>query len=54
MRQLRIEIKGYSEDERKDFTKLVFQNIITDVQALISAMGTLQIDYVDDRNLVRA
>ncbi|XP_068430931.1 guanine nucleotide-binding protein subunit alpha-14-like [Clinocottus analis] len=45
---------GYSEADRKGFTRLVFQNIVTAVQALIHAMKTLKIDYIDDENISHA
>lgn len=45
--------RGYSEADRTGFTRLVFQNIVTAIQALIEAMRTLQIDYIDDQNIVR-
>ncbi|XP_047425547.1 guanine nucleotide-binding protein subunit alpha-14-like [Mugil cephalus] len=45
---------GYSESDRKGFTRLVFQNIITAIQALIQAMKNLKIDYIDDTNISRA
>ncbi len=45
--------RGYSEADRKDFTRLVFQNIFTAIQALVNAMKSLQIDYIDDQNIVR-
>ncbi|XP_014834783.1 PREDICTED: guanine nucleotide-binding protein subunit alpha-11-like isoform X1 [Poecilia mexicana] len=52
IKQMRIiHGSGYSESERKGFIKLVCQNIITAVQALIEAMGTLKIDYLDDENI---
>ncbi|KAM9841171.1 guanine nucleotide-binding protein subunit alpha-14-like [Aulostomus maculatus] len=41
---------GYSEADRKGFTRLVFQNIVTAIQALVHAMKTLKIEYVDDKN----
>lgn len=44
---------GYSEADRKSFTRLVFQNTVTAVQALIQATRTLRIDFVDDQNIVR-
>lgn len=34
---------GYTDEDRKTFTKLVFQNIITAIQAMIRAMETLEI-----------
>lgn len=44
---------GYSEADRKGFTRLVFQNIFTAIQTLIQAMKSLKIDYIDDQNIVR-
>ncbi|XP_054908606.1 guanine nucleotide-binding protein subunit alpha-14-like isoform X2 [Poeciliopsis prolifica] len=46
--------KGYNESEKKDFIKLVCQNIITAIQALIEAMETLKIDYHDEQNIRNA
>ncbi|KAM7392666.1 hypothetical protein PAMA_007675 [Pampus argenteus] len=55
IKQMRIiHGRGYSEADRKGFTKLVFQNIVTAIQALIDAMKTLQIDYIDDQNISHA
>ncbi|XP_017263113.1 guanine nucleotide-binding protein subunit alpha-11-like [Kryptolebias marmoratus] len=55
IKQMRIiHGKGYSENEKKGFTRLVFQNIIINIQALIEAMGTLQIDYADKKNISHA
>ncbi|XP_054908706.1 guanine nucleotide-binding protein subunit alpha-11-like [Poeciliopsis prolifica] len=52
VKQMRIiHGKGYNESEKKDFIKLVCQNIITAMQALIEAMETLNIDFVDDENI---
>ncbi|XP_029371628.1 guanine nucleotide-binding protein subunit alpha-14-like [Echeneis naucrates] len=52
IKQMRIiHGNGYSEADRKGFTPLVFQNIVTAIQALIQAMQTLQIDYTDDQNI---
>lgn len=54
IKQMRIiHGKGYSESERNDFTSLVYQNIITAIQALIQAMSILKIDYQDNQNIVR-
>ncbi len=54
IKQMRIiHGRGYSEADRRGFTRLVFQNIITAIQALIHAMKTLRIDYIDDQNIVR-
>ncbi|CAF97193.1 unnamed protein product [Tetraodon nigroviridis] len=41
---------GYSETDRKGFTSLVLQNLLTAVQALASAMETLHIHYSMERN----
>ena len=38
---------GRSEEERRSFIKLVFQNIFMDMQGLIRAMDHLKIDYED-------
>ncbi|XP_060702430.1 guanine nucleotide-binding protein subunit alpha-11-like [Hemiscyllium ocellatum] len=46
IKQMRIiHGSGYSEEDRKAFAKLVFQNIITAVQSLVRAMDTLNIQY---------
>ena len=39
--------RGYSEEEKRGFIKLVFQNIFMDIQSLIRAMDHLKIDYED-------
>nr|XP_046231274.1 guanine nucleotide-binding protein subunit alpha-14-like [Scatophagus argus] len=55
IKQMRIiHGNGYTETDRKGFTRLVFQNIITAIRALIEAMKTLQIDYIDDQNISHA
>ncbi|XP_076014536.1 guanine nucleotide-binding protein subunit alpha-14-like [Genypterus blacodes] len=55
IKQMRIiNGSGYSEADRKGFTKLVFQNIVTAIQALIHAMRMLHIDYIDDNNISQA
>ncbi|XP_071751005.1 guanine nucleotide-binding protein subunit alpha-14-like [Centroberyx gerrardi] len=52
IKQMRIiHGSGYSEADRKGFTRLVFQNIVTAIQALIHAMKALHIDYIDDKNI---
>ncbi|XP_015236959.1 PREDICTED: guanine nucleotide-binding protein subunit alpha-11-like [Cyprinodon variegatus] len=52
IKQMRIiHGKGYSDSDRKAFIKLVYQNVITAIQALIEAMTTLKIEYVDDQNI---
>lgn len=36
---------GYSEDDRKTYAKLVFQNVFQGIQALCKAMKNLKIKY---------
>lgn len=43
---------GYSDEDKKGFTKLVYQNIFTAVQAMIRAMETLKIPYKYEHNKV--
>uniref|UniRef100_A0A3Q1FDH8 Guanine nucleotide-binding protein subunit alpha n=1 Tax=Acanthochromis polyacanthus TaxID=80966 RepID=A0A3Q1FDH8_9TELE len=55
IKQMRIiHGSGYSDSDRKGFTRLVFQNIVTAIQALIHAMMMLRIDYMDDNNIRHA
>ncbi|XP_012697303.1 guanine nucleotide-binding protein subunit alpha-14-like [Clupea harengus] len=42
---------GYSNDDKRGFTKLVYQNIFQNIQVLIQAMGNLKISFVDDHNI---
>lgn len=54
IKQMRIiHGKGYNETDRKNFTRIVFQNIVTAIQALIEAMSYLHIQYADNQNVVR-
>ncbi|XP_074136205.1 guanine nucleotide-binding protein subunit alpha-14 isoform X1 [Sminthopsis crassicaudata] len=51
IKQMRIiHGSGYSDEDRKGFTKLVYQNIFTAMQAMIRAMDTLHIQYVSEQN----
>ncbi|XP_066513995.1 guanine nucleotide-binding protein subunit alpha-14-like [Hoplias malabaricus] len=51
IKQMRIiHGKGYSDADKKGYIKLVFQNIFVAVQALIQAMDTLRIPFLDDKN----
>ena len=43
---------GYTEEDRKTFTKLVYQNIFMAINAMIRAMDTLKIAYGDPTNEV--
>ncbi|GCB65824.1 guanine nucleotide-binding protein subunit alpha-14 [Scyliorhinus torazame] len=45
---------GYSDEDRKNFTKLVFQNIFTAMQAMIRAMDTLRVQYKNEQNVENA
>ncbi|XP_028855756.1 guanine nucleotide-binding protein subunit alpha-15.1 isoform X2 [Denticeps clupeoides] len=45
---------GYSDDERRAFARLVFQNIFTSVKAMTNAMTALRIPYADPQNEVYA
>ncbi|KAM9307360.1 guanine nucleotide-binding protein subunit alpha-14-like [Pholidichthys leucotaenia] len=52
IKQMRIiHGQGYNDNEKKGFTQIVFQNVITAIQVLIDAMTMLQIDYIDDQNI---
>ncbi|XP_054613426.1 guanine nucleotide-binding protein subunit alpha-11-like [Dunckerocampus dactyliophorus] len=52
IKQMRIlHGNGYTEAQRKGFARLVCQNIITAIQALIEAMSVLHIDYVHNSNI---
>ena len=42
---------GYSESERKIFTKIVYQNIFVAIQSIIRAMDKLNILYNDPKNI---
>ncbi|XP_068782882.1 guanine nucleotide-binding protein subunit alpha-14 isoform X2 [Struthio camelus] len=51
IKQMRIiHGSGYTEEDRKGFTKLVYQNIFTAMQAMIRAMDTLKIQYTLEEN----
>ena len=43
---------GYSEEDKKSFIKLVYQNIFMAMQSMIKAMDMLKISYKDSRNIV--
>ncbi|XP_037757741.1 guanine nucleotide-binding protein subunit alpha-14 isoform X2 [Chelonia mydas] len=51
IKQMRIiHGSGYTDEDKKSFTKLVYQNIFTAVQAMIRAMDTLKIQYTSEQN----
>lgn len=43
---------GYSDEDKKSFIKLVYQNIFMAMQSMIKAMDMLKIPYKDGRNTV--
>ncbi|XP_041695422.2 guanine nucleotide-binding protein subunit alpha-11 [Coregonus clupeaformis] len=55
IRQMRIiHGSGFSEEERRDFTKLIYQNIFTAVKAMTQAMTTLRLPYAYPENEMNA
>ncbi|XP_077439849.1 guanine nucleotide-binding protein subunit alpha-14-like [Vanacampus margaritifer] len=51
IRQMRIiHGRGFSEDDRKEFAKCIFQNIFTAIKAMTGAMTTLRIPYSNPDN----
>ena len=45
---------GYSEEDKRSYTRLVYQNIFTSMQSMIHAMDTLKIPYKYEHNKVTA
>lgn len=43
---------GYSDEDKKGFIKLVYQNIFMAMQSMIKAMDMLKILYKDNKNIV--
>nr|XP_046231272.1 guanine nucleotide-binding protein G(q) subunit alpha-like isoform X1 [Scatophagus argus] len=55
IKQMRIiHGRGYSDEDKRGFTRLVYQNIFTAMQAMIQAMNTLQIPYKYEINKANA
>ena len=53
IKQMRIiHGKGYNEQDKMSFIKLVYQNILTSIQNMCNAMQQLQIPYSNPENLV--
>lgn len=51
IKQMRIiHGSGYTEEDGKGFTKLVYRNIFTAMQAMIRAMDILKIQYASEEN----
>lgn len=45
---------GYSDEDKRGFIRLVYQNIFTSMQSMIRATETLKIPYKFEQNRVRA
>lgn len=43
---------GYTDEDKKSFTRLVYQNIFTSMQAMIRARENLRIPFKHDQNKV--
>lgn len=43
---------GYSDEDKKEFIPLIYQNIFMAIQSMIKAMKFLKIDYENERNVV--
>ncbi|XP_030598105.1 guanine nucleotide-binding protein G(q) subunit alpha-like isoform X1 [Archocentrus centrarchus] len=55
IKQMRIiHGRGYSDEDKRGFKRLVYQNIFTAMQAMIQAMNTLQIPYKYEHNKANA
>ncbi|MBN3289438.1 GNAQ protein, partial [Polypterus senegalus] len=55
IKQMRIiHGSGYSDEDKRGFTKLVYQNIFTAMQSMIRAMDTLKIPYKYEHNKANA
>lgn len=53
IKQMRIiHGSGYTEEDRKGFTKRVYQNVFTAMQGMIGAMDTPRIQYTSKENEV--
>lgn len=54
IKQMRIiHGSGYSDDDKRGFIKLVYQNIFMAMNSMIRAMDTLNIPYRDPENEAR-
>ncbi|XP_067105789.1 guanine nucleotide-binding protein G(q) subunit alpha-like [Osmerus mordax] len=55
IKQMRIiHGSGYSEEDKRSYTRLVYQNIFTAMQSMIHAMETLKIPYKYEHNKAHA
>lgn len=54
IKQMRIiHGSGYSDEDKKGFIKLVYQNIFMAMQCMIRAMPLLKISFANGDNMVR-
>ena len=53
IKQMRIILgQGYTEDDRRSYTRLVYQNVFLVIQALCRAMKNLNIKFEKHMNIV--
>ena len=53
IKQMRIiHGSGYSDDDKRGFIKLVYQNIFMAMQSMIKAMDLLKISYAESSSIV--
>lgn len=53
IKQMRIiHGSGYSDEDKKGFCKLIFQNVFMSIQSMIKGMEQLGIPYTDSSNIV--
>lgn len=43
---------GYSDEDKRTFIQLIYENIFIAMQSMIEAMEFLQIEYENDENVV--
>jgi hypothetical protein len=44
---------GYSDEDKRSFRKLIYQNIFTAMNSMIRAMDNLHIKYLIEKNKVK-
>lgn len=44
---------GYTEEDKRNYAKLVYQNIYSSMQTMIRAMAALSISFTDAQNQVQ-
>lgn len=53
IKQMRIiHGSGYSDEDKKGFSKLIYQNVFMSIQSMIKGMEQLEIPYADSSNSV--